>query len=79
MKTNLVCTIRTAMQSFLMLIMTLLASVVAYAQETKEVDVDINAEGGDFFASPWVWVVGVAVFILLLVALMRGGGSRRDV
>lgn len=56
-------------------------SVVSYAQETKKVDVDINADGdggGNFFASPWVWIIGVAVFILLLVALMRGG-ARRDV
>jgi hypothetical protein len=56
-------------------------SVVALAQDTKKVDVDINTDkggGGSFFASPWVWIVGVAVFILLLVALMRGG-SRRDV
>lgn len=54
-------------------------SVVGYAQETKKVDVDINTRGdGNFFASPWVWIIGVAVFILLLVALMRGG-ARRDV
>jgi hypothetical protein len=55
-------------------------SVVSFAQETKKVDVDIKAGGNDsnFFASPWVWIIGVAVFILLLVALMRGG-TRRDV
>jgi hypothetical protein len=53
----------------------------AYAQDTKKVDVNINSNdgGGGFFASPWVWVIGVAVFILLLVALMRGGNARRDV
>ena len=55
-------------------------SVVSFAQETKKVDVDISSDGGggNFFASPWVWIIGVAVFILLLVALMRGG-ARRDV
>ena len=54
-------------------------SVVSFAQETKKVDVNVNSGGGDnFFASPWVWIIGVAVFILLLVALMRGG-ARRDV
>src|SRR5205809_6951089 len=30
----------------------------------------------DFWSSPWVWVIGAAVFILLLVALLRGGSSR---
>lgn len=62
-----------------MFLFSIMLSVVALAQDTKKVDVDISTDGGgsNFFASPWVWVVGVAVFILLLVALMRGGGNRR--
>ena len=50
-------------------------SVVALAQEaeTKSVDININKDEGNWYASPWVWVVGAAVFILLLVALTRGG------
>jgi hypothetical protein len=65
---------------FVLAISVAFVSVVAYAQDTKKVDVDINTkgDGGNFFASPWVWIIGVAVFILLLVALMRGG-ARRDV
>ncbi|MDB5190574.1 MAG: hypothetical protein JWQ96_137 [Segetibacter sp.] len=68
----------------LLTIFFVLFSVVTFAQDgggTKKVDVNISTGGdggGGFFASPWVWVVGVAVFILLLVALLRGG-SRRDV
>ena len=49
------------------------SSVWLLAQETKKVDVDINTKGNNWYASPWVWIVGVAVFILLLVALTRGG------
>lgn len=30
----------------------------------------------NWYTSPWVWVIGAAVFILLLVALLRGGGDR---
>ncbi len=61
-------------------IVTALFCVAGYAQDTKKVDVNINSDsGGGFFASPWVWVIGVAVFILLLVALMRGGNTRRDI
>lgn len=54
-------------------IFSLMISIVTFAQDTKKVDVDISTDkGGDnFFASPWVWIIGVAVFILLLVALMR--------
>jgi hypothetical protein len=66
-----------------MFLFSLMLSVVAFAQEeTKKVDVNISSDsggGGNFFASPWVWVVGIAVFVLLLVALMRGGSRRSDV
>ena len=61
----------------LLAIMTVLMSVIAFAQD-KKVDVDINANSGsNWYAQPWVWIVGVAVFILLLVALTRSG-SRSD-
>ncbi len=46
------------------------------AQETKDVNINLNTKGSNWYASPWVWVVGAAVFILLLVALTRGGGRR---
>jgi hypothetical protein len=56
-----------------------LSVMAAMAQETKKVDVDINTPGeSNWYASPWVWVVGAAVFILLLVALTRGSGRRAD-
>lgn len=29
----------------------------------------------DWYTQPWVWIVGALVFILLLVALIRGGSS----
>lgn len=52
---------------------------VLWAQEaentttsTKKVNVSVeNTE--TWYSSPWVWVVGAAVFILLLVALLSGG------
>ena len=51
---------------------------VLLAQETKDVNINLNTKGGgsNWYASPWIWVVGAAVFILLLVALMRGGGRK---
>lgn len=67
------------MQKVSITLASLLFSMVLFAQEkTKEINVDINKNGGDggFFASPWMWIVGGALFILLLVALTRGGGSR---
>ena len=58
----------------------LLLSTVVFAQDAaKKIEVDINTNGDDdFTGSPWVWVVGAAVFILLLVALLRSSGKRTD-
>jgi len=42
---------------------------------TKKVDVSVESTES-WYASPWVWVIGAAVFILLLVALLGGGRSR---
>jgi hypothetical protein len=51
-----------------------LFSIVLYAQD-KKVDVDIDVgkhDGGNWYAHPVAWVIGAAIFILLLVALLRG-------
>ncbi|HEU4469885.1 MAG TPA: hypothetical protein VFR58_02275 [Flavisolibacter sp.] len=60
----------------------MLAAMTTLAQDnggTKDINIDINAKGDSaWYASPWVWVVGAAVFILLLVALTRGSGRRAD-
>ena len=57
----------------LSIMLTIYSSIMILAQETKKVDIDVNTKGNNWYASPWVWIVGVAVFILLLVALTRGG------
>ena len=56
-----------------------LISALTFAQDKgADINVDVNkgGGGGNWYASPWVWIVGAAVFILLLVALTRGRGSR---
>jgi hypothetical protein len=46
---------------------------LTFAQE-KGVDVDISVKKeSEWYQNPIVWVIGGAVFILLLVALLRGG------
>ncbi|MFV8354672.1 hypothetical protein ACNQGB_00615 [Flavobacterium sp. XS1P32] len=49
---------------------------IAQAQD-KEVDVNLNLNdgGNDWYAEPWVLVVGAAVFIIIIVALLRGKSS----
>lgn len=55
-----------------------LVSIASFAQEKgADLEVTINKDqGANWYTSPWVWVVGAAVFILLLVALLRGRGSK---
>jgi hypothetical protein len=53
-----------------------LFSVLAFAQD-KGVDVDISVKKeSQWYQNPIVWVIGGAVFILLLVALLRGGEKK---
>jgi hypothetical protein len=58
----------------LLLLSTILLAVNSFAQETAKIDVDID-KGGDstWYTQPWVWVVGGALFILLLVGMLKGG------
>ncbi len=63
-------------QRLLLMFMTMLFSVIVFAQD-KKVDINISTnKNNGFWGSPWVWVVGAAVFILLLVAILRGGNRR---
>ncbi len=63
---------------FALLMTTLVLSCYSFAQD-KKIDVDINTKpdsGNGFFTQPWVWIVGGAVFILLLIALLRSNSSK---
>jgi hypothetical protein len=52
-------------------IMLTLTNITLFAQD-KGVDINIGVKKEtQWYAQPWVWIVGGAVFILLLVALLR--------
>ena len=60
------------------LITALVLCCYSFAQD-KKIDVNINTKsdsGASFFMQPWVWIVGGAVFLLLLIALLRGNSSK---
>ena len=40
-----------------------------------EIDIGVNREPV-WYQQPWAWIVGAAIFILLLVALLRGGKKK---
>jgi hypothetical protein len=55
----------------------LFSQSLIWAQE-KSVDVNLNVDkgGSDWYAQPWLLVLGGAVFIIIIVALMRGNSSK---
>lgn len=61
----------------------LFIQAVVFAQDTTSSSSSTSVtvtkeETSDWFSNPWVWIIGAAVFILLLVALLgRGGSSAR--
>ncbi len=69
------------MKKIFYLVIAAFFSAVTFAQEgTADVKVDVTeTTTGDWYTSPWVWVIGAALFILLLVALAGGSRSSRRV
>ncbi|HRO43380.1 MAG TPA: hypothetical protein PL009_11145 [Flavipsychrobacter sp.] len=62
-----------------LLLAAMFLNLVAFAQDKGlDVNVDINKGGGQWYAHPWAWIIGGAIFILLLVAIVRGGGRTSD-
>lgn len=60
----------------LVLVTLLFSQSLIWAQD-KTVDVNLNVDkgGSDWYAQPWLLVIGAAVFIIIIVALMRGKSS----
>ncbi len=64
---------RTNFTKGLVIFLATFSSLLATAQsETSKTDVALNGKAGALLASPWIWVAGIVVFVLLLVALLRG-------
>lgn len=75
---HLVAQAKKASNKITMVFTMMLISLLSFAQD-KKVDIDINTkpDNDNFFMQPWVWVVGGAVFLLLLVALLRSNSSNK--
>ena len=70
------------MKRIYFLLLFALYSVMAIAQEgSGGADLNVNVtkttEGGS--SIPWLWIIGGIVVLVLLVALLRGGGTDRVV
>lgn len=61
-----------SIRNSLLCIALIFAANIARAQADIKVDINKNS-GGGWYTNPIVWIIGAAIFILLLVALLRGG------
>ena len=65
------------LQKFIAVLGLSFATTALWAQEkVADVNVKITKSESTWYTQPWVWIVGGAVFILLLVAIVRGGGNK---
>ncbi len=63
--------------AFLFLSTLVTLSSMAQNDGGGKLDVDINVnKDQNWYQQPWVWIAGGAVFILLLVALLKGGSKK---
>ncbi len=64
-------------QKFVIILTLCFYATAIWAQDGgADVNIKVTKETTTWYAQPWVWVVGGAVFILILVALLRGGGKK---
>ena len=67
------------LKSFWSLFVMSLVSLFGFGQETGGADIDVNInKGGEWYQQTWVWIVGGALFVLLLVAILRGGSRKTE-
>ena len=58
------------------MVLMICVSSMAWAQDKGiDINVDLDKKGGNWYSNPIVYVIGGAVFILLLVALLKGGNK----
>jgi len=72
--------IQWAYRSFLAFLFTCM-QIVLLAQNSDQVTTKTTTSTKtttEWYTSPWVWVAGGAIFIIILVALMRGNSSTSE-
>ena len=69
---SMIKTIKANSKKFSLLFTSLILSLLSFSQDKKiDVSIGTKSDSSNVFMQPWVWVVGGALFILLLVALLR--------
>lgn len=57
-------------QNLFFFLLAMTASFATYAQDGG-LNIDVNIGEPEWYQQTWVWVVGAAVFVLILVAILR--------
>lgn len=66
------------MKKLLLSFFLILSTAVLIAQEsTADPEITMDATNDVWYASPWVWVAGAALVIVLLVLLSKGKDAKR--
>lgn len=66
--------IKGGMLSVLIVLAALVSSVKTFAQAVPEkVEVEVSTGDTVWYGQPWIWAIGVAVFIIIIVAITRSG------
>ena len=70
-------TLNASLKGIAALILLTFTGLYTFAQDVPEkVEVDINTNGGSvWYGQPWVWAIGIAVFIVVLVLITRSNKS----
>lgn len=61
----------------LMFITSAMFLVTSSMAQDKGIDIEIGVKDKEWYQEPWAWIVGAAIFVLLLVAILRGGRKER--
>ena len=69
------------MLKFLSLVLVIFTSSTVWAQDstgssTTHTTTTTTTTTTEWYTQPWVWIVGGAVFIIILIALLRGSSSK---
>lgn len=64
---------KASFQRYAMILLTCFLSTALWAQDgNADVKVKLGNDDPTWYKKPWVWIIGGAVFLLLLVALLKG-------
>lgn len=73
--------LKNATNKIVLFVTAMLLNIYAFAQEEgTKLDVNVTKSSTTtttWYTEPWVWIVGVGVFILLFAAILRGSGAGR--